>query len=122
MSGWNLAVNGAIALFAHPLLLRLAIASVELAVLATVAWIALAMIRPRSPRLRSLIWLIVLAKPVLSLATGNPWSVVRLPAVAGEEEAEQTNEAHWRRDSAPAPLTDSTNRNSNVDFAPTGTR
>ena len=68
----------------HPLLERLFFASVELAVLAVVVYAAIRVGRIRSARLASILWLLVLAKPLVSLAIGSPIPLVRMhiPEVA----------------------------------------
>lgn len=55
----------------HPLLERLVSASLELALVAAVVTLAIWCFRIRSPRVRALLWLVVLAKPVLALAVGS---------------------------------------------------
>ena len=64
---------------AHPLLERLFFASVELAVLAVLVFAAIYIGRIRSARLASILWLLVLAKPLVSLAIGSPVPLVRMP-------------------------------------------
>ena len=68
----------------HPLLERLFFASIELAVLAVLVFAAIRVGRLRSARLASILWLLVLAKPLVSLAIGSPIPLVRMriPAVA----------------------------------------
>jgi beta-lactamase regulating signal transducer with metallopeptidase domain len=66
------------ALDAHPLLERLFFASAELAVLAALVALAIAGLRIRSPRACAMLWLIVLAKPVVTLAFGAVVPVLRL--------------------------------------------
>jgi beta-lactamase regulating signal transducer with metallopeptidase domain/protocatechuate 3,4-dioxygenase beta subunit len=68
----------------HPLLERLFFASVELAVLAVLVYAAIRVGRIRSARLASILWLLVLAKPLVSLAIGSPIPLVRMhvPEVA----------------------------------------
>ena len=64
----------------NPPLARLVFASLELAVAALLLAALLRLLRPRSPRLVSFLWLIVLAKPVFSLVAGSPIAVLRLEA------------------------------------------
>src|SRR5688572_9472933 len=63
---------------AHPLLERLFFASAELAVLAVAVALAIAVLRIRSPRACAMLWLIVLAKPIVTLAFGAVIPVLRL--------------------------------------------
>jgi beta-lactamase regulating signal transducer with metallopeptidase domain/protocatechuate 3,4-dioxygenase beta subunit len=62
----------------HPFLERLFFASVEFVALAAVVYLAIRVGRIRSARLASLLWLVVLAKPIVSLAIGSPLPLVRL--------------------------------------------
>jgi predicted metalloprotease with PDZ domain/beta-lactamase regulating signal transducer with metallopeptidase domain len=64
----------------NQLLARLCFATLELLVLTVLLAAFLRSWRCSSPRLVSLLWLIVLAKPVVSLAVGAPIAVVRLEA------------------------------------------
>ena len=74
-------------LFTENLLLqRLFFASVELAGLALVVVLTMRLARIRSPRLISLLWLVVLIKPIASLAVGSPLPIVLLEASALEPE------------------------------------
>jgi len=57
------------------LLQRLFFASLELAALALVVVLLVRLGRIRSPRLASLLWLVVLIKPIVSLAFGSPVAV-----------------------------------------------
>jgi beta-lactamase regulating signal transducer with metallopeptidase domain/protocatechuate 3,4-dioxygenase beta subunit/5-hydroxyisourate hydrolase-like protein (transthyretin family) len=68
----------------HPLLERLFFASLELAALAVLVYAAIRIGRIRSARLASILWLLVLAKPLVSLAIGSPVPLVRMhiPEVA----------------------------------------
>jgi beta-lactamase regulating signal transducer with metallopeptidase domain/thiol-disulfide isomerase/thioredoxin/protocatechuate 3,4-dioxygenase beta subunit len=63
---------------AHPLLERLFFASAELAVLAVAVAVAITLLRIRSPRACAMLWLIVLAKPIVTLAFGAVIPVFRL--------------------------------------------
>ncbi len=49
--------------------------SVELAVLAAVVWVALRLLRVRSPAVRHLFWCLVLAKPVATMLVASPVSL-----------------------------------------------
>ena len=60
----------------HPLLVRLALASVELIALIAVTATMVRLLRIRSPRVVYWLWLVVLVKPVFSLAVGSPLPVV----------------------------------------------
>ena len=60
----------------NPLLGRLGLVSLELAVLAGVVALLIPLARLRTPRLRALLWLLVLAKPVLGLVIGAPWPLL----------------------------------------------
>jgi beta-lactamase regulating signal transducer with metallopeptidase domain/protocatechuate 3,4-dioxygenase beta subunit len=62
----------------HPLLERLFFASIELALLAVLVDAAIRVGRIRSARLASVLWLLVLAKPLVSLAIGSPVPLVRM--------------------------------------------
>jgi beta-lactamase regulating signal transducer with metallopeptidase domain/protocatechuate 3,4-dioxygenase beta subunit len=62
----------------HPLLERLFFASVEFALLAVLVFAVIRVGRIRSARLASLLWLLVLAKPIVSLAIGSPLPLVRM--------------------------------------------
>ena len=55
----------------HWLLERLFFASLEFAALAMIVWAAIHLLRLRQPRLIALLWLLVLAKPLASLAFGG---------------------------------------------------
>jgi beta-lactamase regulating signal transducer with metallopeptidase domain len=75
---------------------RLLGASVDLAVLALVAWGALRLLRPRSPRLVALLWLLVMVRPLVGLAFG-PAILLDLPEVrVGKqgELVERSKEVH----------------------------
>ena len=56
----------------NPLMGRLLFLSVELLALSALVLLAIWALRIRAPRVRALLWLLVLAKPVLSLAIGAP--------------------------------------------------
>src|SRR6187549_1564148 len=60
---------------------RLVGVSVDLAVLAMLVWGALRLLRPRSPRLAALLWLLVMVRPLVGLAFG-PVILLDLPAVS----------------------------------------
>ena len=47
---------------------RLIAASVDLAVLAVLTWGGIRLLRPRSPRLVALLWLLVMIRPLVGLA------------------------------------------------------
>jgi len=57
---------------------RLFWASVEMAVLAAAVWGLTALFRPGSPRVRALLWLLVLVKPLTALAIGPLYPVFQL--------------------------------------------
>lgn len=59
---------------------RLLGASVDLAVLAVLVWGALRLLRPRSPRLAALLWLLVMVRSLVGLAVG-PVMLLDLPEV-----------------------------------------
>src|SRR5262245_24377739 len=69
----------------HWLLARLMFASLELAALALIAALAIRVVRPRTPRLVALVWALVLAKPLLTLAIGSPWHIVQVPRPDAQE-------------------------------------
>ncbi len=60
---------------------RLVGVSVDLAVLALLVWGALRLLRPRSPRLVALLWLLVMVRPLVGLAFG-PAILFDLPAIS----------------------------------------
>jgi beta-lactamase regulating signal transducer with metallopeptidase domain len=76
------------ALSRHPFLERLLIASLELAVVTAVVVAIIHVARVRSNRVVSLLWLVALAKPVVSLLAGTPapvWNAASLsPQVSTE--------------------------------------
>ena len=59
-----------------PILQRLALASIELVCFAVAAAVFIRLARIRSARLVYLLWLVVLVKPIISLAFGSPISIV----------------------------------------------
>lgn len=61
-----------------PVLARLFFASVEMIVLGCLVSGFLGLRRVRSPRIRALLWLLVLAKPLVALAVGPVFAIVRL--------------------------------------------
>lgn len=73
----------------HPVLERLFFASLEFAVLALLMGIVIRVTRIRSARLISVLWLLVLAKPIASLAIGSPFPIVQFEAPAAEADSEQ---------------------------------
>ena len=66
---------------------RLVGASVDLAILAALVWGALRLLRPRSPRLVALVWLLVMVRPLVGLAVG-PAVPLDLPDVSLGREGE----------------------------------
>lgn len=76
----------------HALLSRLFFASVEFAALALAVGLIITVFRLRQPRLRALLWLVVLAKPLVGLAVGTPLPLlaITLAAPAPSEAAEMT--------------------------------
>ncbi|MFP5285159.1 MAG: M56 family metallopeptidase [Thermoanaerobaculia bacterium] len=75
---------------------RLLGASVDLAVLAVLVWGALRLLRPRSPRLAALLWLLVMVRPLVGLALG-PAVLLDLPEVrvgSRGERVEARKEVH----------------------------
>jgi beta-lactamase regulating signal transducer with metallopeptidase domain len=67
----------------YPLLDRLFLVSGELIFLALGVWLLIRLLRVRAPRVRALLWLLVLAKPILGLAVGTLLPLVQFspPAV-----------------------------------------
>jgi beta-lactamase regulating signal transducer with metallopeptidase domain len=61
-----------------PLLGRVTLTSLELAVLVLAVAALIGALRIRSPRVRALLWLVVLAKPLLGLVIGAPLAVVQV--------------------------------------------
>jgi len=59
----------------NPLLARLFFASIEVTVLALAVAMLIRLARIRSPRVIALLWLVVLVKPVVSLALGSPLAI-----------------------------------------------
>ena len=76
MNGWNLWQTAAGLAVDNPLLTRLALVSLELAALAGVVSLLIHVLRVKTPRLRALLWLVVLAKPLLGLMIGTPWPLL----------------------------------------------
>ena len=75
---------------------RLLGASVDLAVLAVLVWGALRLLRPRSPRLAALLWLLVMVRPLVGLALG-PAILLDLPEVrvgSEDQRVEARKEVH----------------------------
>lgn len=75
---------------------RLVGVSVDLAVLALLVWGALRLLRPRSPRLVALLWLLVMVRPLAGLALG-PAILLDLPRVSlgeGGQFVERKEEVH----------------------------
>ena len=75
---------------------RLVGVSVDLAVLAVLVWGALRLLRPRSPRLVALLWLLVMVRPLIGLAFG-PVILLDLPAVqlgTKDEYVERNEDVH----------------------------
>jgi beta-lactamase regulating signal transducer with metallopeptidase domain len=60
---------------------RLIAASVDLSVLAVLTWGGLRLLRPRSPRLIAVLWLLVMVRPLIGLAVG-PLVPLDLPRVS----------------------------------------
>jgi beta-lactamase regulating signal transducer with metallopeptidase domain len=81
----------------HPVLERLFFASVEFVALAALVYDAIRVGRIRSARLAALLWLVVLAKPIVSLAIGSPLPLFRMevppPAIAVQPPADITPRA-----------------------------
>ncbi len=99
---------------------RLFAASLELAVLAAIVALGIRLMRLRSPRTIALLWLLVMAKPLVSLFVGPlvpvlAWAPAaglrveeererRASTAGGPEEAVVTNRTVWRSPAAPALL------------------
>lgn len=84
MNGWSLN-EIARAAAQNPFLARLVLVSLELVVLAAAVAVLIRMLRLTTPRLCALLWLVVLAKPILGLVIGTPVPLLRLdttPTVA----------------------------------------
>jgi beta-lactamase regulating signal transducer with metallopeptidase domain len=64
----------------EPLVGRLFFASVEMAVIAGLLWLVIRVGRLRSPRLISVLWLVVLAKPLVALGVGTLLPVFEVEA------------------------------------------
>ncbi|MBI5091111.1 MAG: HEAT repeat domain-containing protein [Candidatus Hydrogenedentes bacterium] len=67
-------------LSSEPILGRLFVASVEMAVLAGLVWVAIHAGIVRSPRWQSLLWLLVLVKPLVAVSLGALLPVIQLEA------------------------------------------
>lgn len=87
---------------------RLIGASVDLIVLAALVWGALRLLRPRSPRLVALLWLLVMVRPLVGLAVG-PAVLLDLPAVSlgTDERYEKREEVEILRPGGKAAVTTS---------------
>jgi beta-lactamase regulating signal transducer with metallopeptidase domain len=68
----------------QPLLVRLFLSSVELAVLTAGTALFVRLAGPRTPRFVALVWTLVLAKPVVSLVVGSPFHLLELRAPSAE--------------------------------------
>ncbi|HEV8069827.1 MAG TPA: M56 family metallopeptidase [Planctomycetaceae bacterium] len=91
-------LRGSLTIFSsHPVLERLFFASVEFVALAALVYVAIRVGRIRSARLAALLWLVVLAKPIVSLAIGSPLPLFRMevppPAIAVQPPADITPRA-----------------------------
>ncbi len=78
-------INGAIVALSegHPLLGRLFFASLELLLLGLAVWLVIVCFRLKAPRVTALLWLIVLVKPIITLAVGAPLPLLQVaPASA----------------------------------------
>ena len=76
----------------HTLIERLFFSSVEFIFLAASAAVLLWMVRPRTPRLVTLVWALVLVKPLMTVSIGSPfklWEVSAPVAIARQEIAIQ---------------------------------
>ena len=84
MITWTLLQNAARIAAENPVLARLTLVSIELGLLAVGVALLIRLLRVRAPRLRALLWLLVLAKPILGLAIGTPMPLIHFqqPAVA----------------------------------------
>jgi beta-lactamase regulating signal transducer with metallopeptidase domain len=69
---------------------RLIAVSVDLAVLAALTWGGIRLLRPRSPRLVALLWLVVMVRPLVGLAVG-PLVPLALPRISLAEPAEMVH-------------------------------
>jgi len=78
MNPLNILAGQLVVIDAEPLLQRLLFASVEAAALALAVAVLIRLARFRSPRLTCLLWLVVLLKPLVSLAVGSPLPILRL--------------------------------------------
>lgn len=85
MITWTFFQNAARMLGESPVLARLVIVSIELALLAGGVALLIWLLRVRAPRLRALLWLLVLAKPILGLAIGTPVPLIHLQQPAVDE-------------------------------------
>lgn len=73
MTPWPLICEVARMATASPLLARLAFVSLEMVLLAGLIALLIRVLHVQTPRLRALLWLLVLAKPILGLTVGSPW-------------------------------------------------
>lgn len=94
---------------------RLFWASFEMAILASVVWMAFRLFRGLSPRARALLWLLVLVKPIVALAFGAPVPIFRVsmeqPAPSQETPVIMTQAAK-HTDSRPSPGSQSAGKTS----------
>ncbi|MCX5757880.1 MAG: hypothetical protein NTU83_05125 [Candidatus Hydrogenedentes bacterium] len=95
-STWETVVR---VLLEMPLLGRLLVGSIELAVLAGAVWLGIAAFRLRSPRLVALLWFVVLLKPLSVLVVGSP-----LPLMIIETPQTESNRAAMRDIQIPSPV------------------
>jgi predicted metalloprotease with PDZ domain/beta-lactamase regulating signal transducer with metallopeptidase domain len=123
----------------HPLLARLCFATLELLLASVLLAAVLRWRRVSSPRLVSFLWLIVLAKPIVTLAVGAPIAVVRLqaPTITAESTLQAfrsddqevsspreslANDLEWQSEAASAPVSQSLVQSSPPSEAASGTR
>lgn len=85
MITWTLLQNAARIAAENPVLARLTLVSIELGLLAVGVALLIRLLRVRAPRLRALLWLLVLAKPILGLAIGTPMPLIHFQQPAVDE-------------------------------------
>ncbi|MCE5231642.1 type II secretion system protein GspG [bacterium] len=79
MNGWTLNEAARVAA-QNPFVARLVLVSLELVVFAAIVAMLIRALRLSTPRLCALLWLVVLAKPILGLVIGTPVPLLRFDA------------------------------------------
>jgi len=119
VNAWTIVQNTIHTVAENPLLARLTFVSFELALLAAAVALLMGLLRIRAPRVRALLWLLVLAKPILGLTIGTPLPLIHFlaprpvaPVVSGPasvspvETPVNVKSAAGQSNLAPAPATE----------------